>query len=101
MSDDTPPSAATRERRGWSWALIKCLITTFVSTLLGAFGLWAVVRWAELPWYIPKAIYDWLMENVAPLAPYIGGAVGLLVGLALSVLIVVVDAMRGKLSRVP
>ena len=103
MSDleSPPPPSVPSVRRGWSWALTKCFFVTLFTTLGGALGMWALARWFELPWYLPKPVYDWLMENVIPIAPYIGAFLGALLGLGLSVLVILTDAMRGKLSKIP
>ncbi len=88
------------ENRGWGRTLLKCLLTMLALAGLGALALWWLLNHLELPWFIPRALIEWIMEHVRPVALAVGAALGALAGLLASVGIVVWDARKGRLSRV-
>jgi hypothetical protein len=88
------------ENRGWGRTLLKCLLTITALAALGALSLWWLLNHLELPWFIPRALLEWIMEHVRPVALAVGAALGALAGLLASVGIVVWDARKGRLSRV-
>ena len=92
--------ARSAERRGWGYTLLKCLFAVAMLAALGAGALWWLLNHLELPWFIPRALIEWIMEHVRPVALWIGAALGALAGLLASVGIVVWDARKGRLSRV-
>lgn len=92
--------ARSAERRGWGYTLLKCTIAVVALAALGAGSLWWLLNHIELPWFIPRELVAWIMEHVRPVALLLGAALGALAGLLTSVLIVVWDARRGRLSRV-
>lgn len=96
MEDNKPAP-----RRGWSWTLVKCLALMAVFMGLGALALHLLLAAVVPPWYVPKAVFEWLMENVRPYALGLGAALGGVVGFFGSVGVVVYDARKGRLTRVP
>ena len=56
---------------------------------------------AGLGWTFHAQVFEWLMENVRPYALWLGAALGGFVGFLGSVGVVVFDARRGRLKRVP
>lgn len=85
---------------GWSRTLLKCALTVAALAALGALGLWWLLHRVEMPWFIPRALIEWLMEHARPIALWLGAVLGALLGLLASVGIVVYDARKGRLSRV-
>ncbi|MBK6534923.1 MAG: hypothetical protein IPF99_36900 [Deltaproteobacteria bacterium] len=64
-------------RRGWTWTAIKCFTLTAALMGLGALALHLLLGTVVPPWYIPKPVFEWLMENVRPYAlPPAGGGRG-------------------------
>ncbi|MBK8697552.1 MAG: hypothetical protein IPN17_36215 [Deltaproteobacteria bacterium] len=55
-------------RRGWTWTAIKCFTLTAALMGLGALALHLLLGTVVPPWYIPKPVFEWLMENVRPYA---------------------------------
>jgi hypothetical protein len=96
----TPRMTRRDENRGWGRTLLKCLLTITALAALGALSLWWLLNHLELPWFIPRALIEWIMEHVRPVALAVGAALGALAGLLASVGIVVWDARKGRLSRV-
>lgn len=99
MRDD-PRNRKTSGRRGWPWTLLKCAIVFALFATAGAVSLWWLLHQVEAPWFIPRVVFEWLLSKVAPYAAWIGGAVGAFVGFLASLGVVIVDAKRGKLSKV-
>lgn len=95
---DTPVASP---RRGWPWTILKCLILMAVLAALGALGLHLLLAKVVPPWFVPKAVFEWLMEHVRPYALVLGAALGGFVGFLGSLGVVVWDARKGRLSRVP
>ncbi len=99
--DNEAPSAPKRPRRhGWRRTLLKCAILVVSLGALGAGGLWWLVHHVGAPWFIPRFIFEWLVANAAPYALWIGGVLGAVVGFFGSVLVILIDAARGRLSKV-
>ncbi len=88
-------------RRGWTWTAIKCLTLTAALMGLGALALHLLLGTLVPPWYIPKPVFEWLMENVRPYALWLGAALGGFVGFLGSLGVVLFDARKGRLPRVP
>jgi hypothetical protein len=99
--EPTTPEAPSTRRPGWSWTLLKCLILTAVLAAGGALALHLLLASVVPPWYVPKPVFEWLMQNVRPIALWLGAALGGFVGFLGSIGVVVFDARRGKLTRVP
>jgi len=99
MAQPTPTDA--KDRRGWGWTLARCGLATVLLAALGAAALYWVLGALTPPWWVPKPVLDWLFETVRPYALLVGALLGGALGLPTSVLIVVRDARRGRLSRVP
>lgn len=72
-----------------------------VCAALGAVGFWMLLHRIEAPWFIPRAVFAWLVEKVAPIAAWVGAALGAFVGFLASVVVVIRDARKGRLPRVP
>jgi hypothetical protein len=89
-------------RRGWTWTLIKCGVATLVLAVAGTLALIAVLRnlLDRLPGWLPESWSRWLFEWILGHVWFVGPVIGVLVGLLVSAGIVVVDAKRGKLTRV-
>jgi hypothetical protein len=66
---------------------------------VGAASLWWLLHRVGAPWFIPEVVFAWLVEVVAPYAAWVGGFVGLFFGFIASVIVIVVDASRGRLSK--
>lgn len=98
MSDDR--STEKPVRRGWSYTLFKCAALMGTTGGIGALALYLLVRSVEVPWFIPKPVYEWLLHTVGPWAAVIGAVLGVLVGALGSVGVIVYDARKGRLSRV-
>lgn len=88
-------------RRGWTWTALKCLTLTAVLMGLGALTLHLLLGAVVPPWYLPKPVFEWLMENVRPWALWLGAALGGFVGFLGSIGVVLFDARKGRLPRVP
>ena len=90
------------QRRGWAWTLIKCAVATVISAVAGGVALLMLLRGllGHLPGWLPSSwamwLFGWLLRHVWFVGPLLGAVVGLL----LSTAIVVIDAKRGRLSRV-
>lgn len=97
MDADTLPT----RRRGWPRTLLKCLLLTSVLAGLGALALHLLLAQIVPPWFVPKAVFEWLMENVRPYALVLGVALGGFVGFLGSIGVVIWDARKGRLTRVP
>lgn len=96
LGHDDPPSA----RGGWPRTLLKCGLGTLTTALLGA-GLMALLLWwLPAPWWLPKAVLDWLRLTLGPYALGLGAFLGALLGLPLSAGIILWDARKGRLSKV-
>ena len=95
--DTTTPSW----RNGWTWTALKCLTLTAALMGLGALTLHLLLGAVVPPWYLPKPVFEWLMENVRPWALWLGAALGGFVGFLGSIGVVLFDARKGRLPRVP
>jgi hypothetical protein len=100
MEPMTPMPAPTW-RRGWSWTLLKCLILTAALMAGGALALHLLLAAVVPPWYVPRPVYEWLLQNVRPYALWLGALLGGVVGFFGSVGVVLFDARRGNVARVP
>ncbi len=99
MTDEAPIPGGGR--RGWGWTLARCGLATAILAVLGAVGLyWLLGAWTP-PWWVPGPVLDWLFDTIRPYALLVGAFLGALLGLPVSVLIVVFDARRGRLTRLP
>ena len=96
MSEPTPTW-----RRGWTYTALKCLALTAVLTGLGALALHLLLGAVVPPWFVPKPVFEWVMENLRPYALWLGAALGAFVGFLGSLGVVAFDARRGRLTRVP
>src|SRR5689334_21300264 len=90
-------------RTGWTWTLIKCAVTTLFTAIAATGTLAWLIRKLldELPGWLPDSWGRWAFEWLLSHLWFIGPIVGVVVGLILSTGIIVIDAMRGKLKRVP
>lgn len=101
MNGDSERGSLPPQRRyGWPYTLAKCALVTAGSGALGAGALWWLLHRLDRPWFIPGPVFRWLVEVVLPYALWVGGAVGVFVGLLFSVGVVAYDARRGRLTRV-
>jgi len=66
---------------------------------LGALGLWMLLHRIEAPWFIPRVVFAWLVEKVAPIAAWVGAVLGAFMGFLAAVVVVIRDARKGRLSR--
>jgi hypothetical protein len=98
MDERTPQEK--KGRRGWPWTLFKCAMLFAAFAGLGAVGLWMLLHRIEPPWFIPRVVFAWLVEKAAPFAAWIGAALGAFVGFLGSVVVVIRDARKGRLSKV-
>lgn len=89
-------------RRGWTWTLIKCGATTLTLAIAGTVALVALLRslLGRLPGWLPESWTRWLFEWLLAHIWFVGPVIGALVGLLVSAGIVVIDAKRGRLTRV-
>lgn len=102
MNRETRPTDGVRDdRHGWPFTLGKCAFVTSGSTAVMAVTFWWILRHLDRPWFIPVPVYQWLIETVLPYALWVGGALGLFFGVISSIGIVVLDARRGRLTRLP
>lgn len=99
MDERTPPSPP-KGRRGWPWTLFKCAMLFAGFAAFGAVAIWMLLHRVEAPWFIPRIVFAWLIEKVAPYAAWIGGAIGAFFGFLGSVVVVIRDARKGRLSKV-
>ncbi|MBK6533914.1 MAG: hypothetical protein IPF99_31350 [Deltaproteobacteria bacterium] len=97
----TTPEPSPSWRRGWSYTALKCLVLTAALMGVGALALHLLLATVAPPWYVPRPVFEWLMENVRPYALWLGAALGGFVGFLGSLGVVVFDARRGRLKRVP
>jgi len=88
-------------RHGWTWTALKCLTLTAALMGLGALALHLLLGAVVPPWYLPNPVFEWLMENVRPWALWLGAALGGFLGFLGSVGVVLFDARKGRLPRVP
>jgi hypothetical protein len=86
-------------RRGWLWTLGKCAVLLAVCAGLGALGLWMLLHRIEPPWFVPRAVFVWLVERAGPFAAWLGAALGAFAGFLASVAVVMRDARKGRLSK--
>jgi hypothetical protein len=93
------PTPSTR-RNGWFWTILKCLILMAVLAAGGALALHLLMEKVVPPWFVPRAVFEWLMEHVRPYALVLGAAAGGFVGFLGSVGVVIWDARKGRLTRV-
>lgn len=100
MRDDPRSRSKATGRRGWPWTLLKCAIVLGLFAAAGAASLWWLLHQVDAPWFIPRVVFAWLVAKVSPYAAWIGGAVGAFVGFLASLGVVIVDAKRGRLSKV-
>jgi hypothetical protein len=98
-----PNNAPPAWRRGWTWTVIKCVLANLVAALLGTAGLLWLLRavLGRLPGWLPASWVRWLFEWMLRHLWFVGPVLGLLVGLLVSLAIVVYDAKRGRLTRLP
>ena len=95
---NTPPAWRT----GWTWTLIKCA-TTIAAAAVAASGVlfWLISKLLEkLPGWLPASWARWAFEWLLSHLWFIGPIVGVFVGLIVSAGIVLVDAKRGKLTKI-
>ena len=97
---DERGSRETARGHGWLWTLGKCVALLVIGAGLGALGVWMLLHRIEAPWFIPRALFAWLMERVGPFAAWLGAALGALLGLLASVAVVIRDARKGRLPKV-
>lgn len=95
--DETTPTW----RRGWAYTALKCLALTAALTGLGALALHLLLGSVTPPWFVPRPVFEWLLETLRPYALWAGAALGGFVGCLGSVGVVLFDARRGRLTRVP
>ena len=100
MNDDAPSPPKRSRRRGWRYTLLKCALVIATFAAVGGGGLWWLLHHVSAPWFIPRFIFVWLVENIAPYAAWVGGAVGAFLGFIASLFVIAFDAARGKLSKV-
>ncbi len=103
MDNDTDAKPARRpQRRGWTWTLIKCGIAMVLSAIVGTIALMVLLHalLTKLPGWLPSSWARWLFEWVLHHVWFVGPLVGLVLGSLVSVAIVIVDAKRGRLTRV-
>jgi hypothetical protein len=109
VDDDSTPAPQSarattpRRRGGWGWTLVKCAIAVVVSALAGGVALFVLLHGLldRLPGWLPRSWMRWLFEWVLRHVWFVGPAIGVLLGLVVSTVIIVVDAKRGRLSRLP
>ncbi len=87
-------------RRGWLYTLFKCSLLMASLAAVGAGALWWLLHRVSPPWFIPRPVFEWLVDTLAPYAAWIGGALGAFVGFLGSLGVVVYDARKGRLSKV-
>jgi hypothetical protein len=86
-------------RRGWAWTLGRCGLATALLAALGAGVLYFLLTRLTPPWWVPQPVLEWLLTTVRPYALLLGALLGGALGVPVSVVIVVRDARRGRLSR--
>ncbi len=96
-SDLPPPPPPPRG--GWLRTLARCVGVTALLSALGAAALWWLLHRVAPPWFLPRAVFEWLLAHVAPYAAWLGAIVGAIAGFLTSVGILSWDARRGRLSR--
>jgi len=90
-------------RQGWPWTLIKCAAALVTTSGFSTGAIYLLVRWmmSKLPDWVPTAwvqmLFDWILKHVW----FVGPLFGLLIGGYLALGIVVYDAKKGKLTRIP
>ncbi len=87
-------------RRGWTYTLARCALLIGTLALLGGGGLWWLLHHVAPPWFVPRVVFEWLVATVAPYAAWVGAALGVVVGFFGSIGVVILDARRGRLSKV-
>jgi hypothetical protein len=104
-SPETASAPAPRfpsRRRGWTWTLVKCAVAMITAALVATVALVAFLRsllgW--LPGWLPNSWAEWLFTWMLKHVWFVGPILGLLIGALISVGIVVVDAKRGRLTRI-